>query len=402
MEDRNYKNNNSILREANTVAAREYAFDLSHDRDDVNSKWWELYSNYRLSKWRNELKSLSQKTGISFEYVCDYIGSEFSSTPGFYRKLPKNRTTYIAIGMAYKCSLQVINEWLVKYAAKQKLYAKDILNDLVWEYLIICNEKDHHSNINYFKKYEKCRADIEELYLKLWNINIGENKNTITLEERLKSIRFDQENAALINFVAGNIDAFKTAYIKPRCFLNMYVTKILATKNSSNSSERKVTLNSLRGYLDDSMINYLAGSYETINVKSSAHGERTSNMKAVPKNKRAHISLGLALGMTLEDLDKYLVMMGYAPLDGTQTEEGELINLLRKWEIKHPTQRKYKLKYIHGDDSIVITKEEASNAVGEMLQLRQDLKFEYESSQTKYGSKGPVLKSFKKFPYMKD
>ena len=39
MEDRNYKNNNSILKEANTIAAREYAIDLNHDRDDVNSKW---------------------------------------------------------------------------------------------------------------------------------------------------------------------------------------------------------------------------------------------------------------------------------------------------------------------------------------------------------------------------
>ncbi|MEI3502174.1 MAG: hypothetical protein V8Q42_00430 [Anaerovoracaceae bacterium] len=35
--------------------------------------WWEMFSNYRAKKWRNELKALADRTGTEFPYVCRYI-----------------------------------------------------------------------------------------------------------------------------------------------------------------------------------------------------------------------------------------------------------------------------------------------------------------------------------------
>lgn len=388
--------------EKDTVAARDFASDTSHSRSDVQFNWWEFFSNYRLKKWRQEIKRLSAITGVSLEDVCKYIDVDVTDPPGFYRRMPKARNTFIAIGMAYKLPLETINDWLKRFGMKRKLYIKDILGDLVWIYLISINEKDKGSNINYFEKYEECKAEIEAIYLQLWNEDISFDKDTVSLEESIRHIEYDTDHIGLVDFVGRNMDAFKTAYAKPRRFLNNYVSRILRTLNEHNQNGRNITLNTLRGYLDDSMINYLSGSYETINVKAGVKGPRTSNIKAIPKNKRAHIALCLALGMTLEDLDEYLEMMGYSPLDGVNAEEGELINMINQWEKQHPYQKRYKEKYFYGIKNIEITPEQELQAVESMLQLRQDLKIAYECTQQKYDSKGKLNKSYKAFPYMND
>ena len=84
------------------------------------------------------------------------------------------------------------------------------------------------------------------------------------------------------------------------------------------------------------MINYLSGSVETVNVIDLKSGARTLNLKRIPKSKKAHISLTLALGMSRVEIDRYLTMMGFAPLDAVDMEEGLLLNALAVWEQKHP------------------------------------------------------------------
>ena len=115
----------------NTEGATNFARDLYNTPDEVKLNWWEFFSNYRTKKWKQELKEIIENTGITFEDICDYIDIEYSSRPGFYKKLPKNRRTYIGIGMACKLPLETINRWIVKYGGKRKLYVKDVLNDLV-------------------------------------------------------------------------------------------------------------------------------------------------------------------------------------------------------------------------------------------------------------------------------
>ncbi|MCQ4636392.1 hypothetical protein NE619_06595 [Anaerovorax odorimutans] len=134
-------------------------------------------------------------------------------------------------------------------------------------------------------------------------------------------------------------------------------------------------------YLDDSMINYL-----------------TSGEKYVPKNKKTYISIGLALGMIVKDLDIYLKMMGYAPLDGTCLEEGLLINALEKWEGEHPLQRKFKEKYFDGNDEIKLDKQDEKQVVNDMLGLRNDLKEIYEAFPKSAYNKETTTK----FPYMNE
>ena len=100
--------------------------------------------------------------------------------------------------------------------------------------------------------------------------------------------------------------------------------------------------------------------------------------------------------MTTKEIDRYLEMMGYAPLDGIDRYEGPLINIIRNWDDTHPLQRKYKEKYIGGNADIELSSKEEMQAVSEMIQMRRDLKEIYEKNSMDNGGKR------EKFPYMND
>ncbi len=386
-----------MVNEAQAAAANSFAVDsLKTKAGDIRNAWHEMFSNHRVRKWRQELKKQSELTGTGFSRVCEYIGAEVSEYPGFYRKLPKNRKTYIAIGMAYGLPAEDINRWITYYGSKRALYIKDILEDMIWLYLINAGCRDQVSGRNYYMEFEEARAHIEELYNEIWEQGINENIVTADLEDDFRYIEYDDEYFALKRFVSENMDSFKTAYARPRRMLNRYVTSILETKNKNAPAGRKWTLNMLRGWLDDSMINYLSGYSESINSYDRTRGCRTSAIKHVPKNKKAHISLCLALGMTVHEIDCYLQMMGYAPLDGTDRQESLLITILKNWDDMHPLQRRYKQKYMAGDAGISLSSKEEAGAVNEMLQLRSDVKEIYEETAVSREGKK------ERFPYMNE
>ena len=382
--------------ELNTIEAKDFAVNPENSVEEIKNAWWEMFSNYRVKRWRQELKRQSEKTGMSFSRVCEYIGAEASESPGFYKKLPKSRETYIAIGMAYRQPAEVINKWITRYGSKRALYVKDILEDMIWLYLINANYRDNVSDRNYYREFENAGSRIAMLYNEIWEQDINESMGTADLENDFRYIEYDDEYFALKRFVSENIDSFKTAYAKPRKMLDEYISNILRTKNENVIAGRKWTLNTLRGYLDDSMINYLSGYSDSINSYDKSKGCRTSSFKHVPKNKKAHISLCLAMGMTVDEIDKYLELMGYAPLDGIDRYEGPLINILKKWDDMHPLQRKYKEKYISGNKNIELDCKDELLAVNEMLQMRSDVKDIYESDRS-----NDELKK-EKFPYMND
>lgn len=373
--------NQTIKEGVDTQGAKAFARNTYNSPKDVKLNWWGLFSNYRMKKWKQELKDLNDSTGISFEYVCKYMGQDNTGLPGFYRKVPKTKETYIGIGMAYKVPLKTINRWLMKYGGKKKLYIKDALNDLIWIYLINSNYTDESREINYYSKFNECRQLIEDVMIKMSADDTAEEADTVEMNNSAENILFDENYINLKKFIKENIGAFKSAYVKPKNFLNTYIDNILNVKNENKPKGRNWTLNTLRGYLDDSMINYI-----------------TSGIKYVPKNKRTHISIALALGMTIDDIDRYLEMLGYDYLDGTYLEEGLLINLLESWEEEHKMQRKFKEKYIYRKSGTDMEPEEKLHAVDDMLKLRSEIKEQYENFSENVYNKGGI----KKFPYMND
>lgn len=340
---------------------------------------------HKLRKWKRTLDRLSEETGISFRDVCEYTGAAYNEDGiSFYVKLPKKRSSYIGIGMAFRQSAETINEWITYYGGKKKLYAKDISEDLVWLYLINANLKDESRELNYYRSYEEYQSAAYSIFRERWDEIILNNENTADVEIALGQAEFGPEFDGLRDFVAEHMDAFKTAYSRPRKYLDRYVESILTVCRRHPTLSGLRSLNAMRGYLDDSMINFLSGNSETVHVVNRSTGKRVINIKHIPKSRKKYIKLCLCLGMTNGDIDRYLDMMGYAPLDNDDRNEHVLITALEEWEREHPVQRKFKSRYIDGNEDAVLSKDEENKAVEQMLQLRNDLTEYYNRNESAF------------------
>ena len=334
--------------------------------------------SYLLRSWRNTLDRLTKESGIRLEEVAEYIGAACSDgAPGFYVKMPRKRSSFIGIGMAFKQPVDVINQWITEYARKRKLYVKDISEDLVWLYLINASLRDKSGNINYYRRYEEYQSVAYAVFCERWDeISLG-LEETADVEVSLGQAEYGPEYDGIKAFVAEHMDAFRSAYAKPRTLLDKWLQQIISTCREHPDETVICSLNSMRGWLDDSMINFLSGDVSTINVIDRKTGKRSINIKRMPKSRRKYIAMCLALGMTTDDIDRFLEMMGFATIDVSDSEDGKLLMALTEWETTHPLQKEYKNRYFKDDISIELSPAEEYRAVRDMLQLRSDLEEAY-------------------------
>ena len=343
-----------------------------------------------IHNWRQTLDDLRVQTGISFEEVCGYAGVAYNEQGvSFYQKLPKARRTFIGIGMAYGQPLAVINEWIMVYGGKRELYAKDISEDLIWIYLIGANEAAWEEESgppekNYYRLYDECQAVAFATWEEMWDEITTGSIDTADVEIQLENVDYDENFDGLKDFITDHMDSFKTAYSKPRKYLARHVDMILDTCMAHSEENEIRGLTDLRGWLDDSMINFLSGDPETINVIDPKTRKRTVRIKHVPKNKKTYIMLCLALGMGADEINEYLGLMGFLPL-GENNDEQTLIKALAEWEKNTPEVRKYKERHRVRSDKDGISIKTAGRAhaadmkaVEEMMLLRQTLRTRYQ------------------------
>lgn len=328
------------------------------------------YNPYKLNAWRLEFRTLAKMQGKTPRMLCEYLGSALSEKPSFWMKMPLRREMFIGLGMALKQPCNVINRWITVYGDKKKLYVKDVMSDLVWIYLIEANCRDKETDINYYQMYEETSALIEQAYLDVWRAETGPAEDTYNLERSMDRVEYSHEHLEIVKFVERHMSDINTAYQKPRRMLRTYVDAIVDVLNENESVEWN--LSRLRGYLDDSMVNYLAGNPDIINVIDKKTRVMTPVFKTMPATKEAHVRLGIALGMTEPDINRYLELMGYAPLSEIEPEEYRLINILNRWEENNTEQRDFKKEYIyHEDIEAPLTSKARLAAVDQMLSLKE-------------------------------
>lgn len=346
----------------------------------------------KVRRWRRTLDTLLEENDRDLKWLCEYTGAVYNeSSVSFYEKLPKKRKTYIGIGMAFRQPLEVINTWIADFAMKKKLYVKDISEDLVWIYLIQLNLDDPDPDANWFRRYEYCQSVANAAYKEVWQAAISYRLSTADMDLKLDKEEHDQDFKGLTRFISVNIDSFKTAYSRPREYMNKYLNAIFRQAFSGEDS-KYAKLNSLRGYLDDGMINYLSGDFTTINTYDRVKHRRTLRIKFIPKGRKFHISLCLALGMTVEEIDRYLDLMGYAPLQSEDRTEGLLIRLLNEWDSSHPFQRAYKNMLLSSESERTEAVEAYSSDTNTAFQ--EELLFLREEMNGKFKEQGIA------FPYM--
>ena len=354
-----------------------------------------MFVRKKMSKaceWRKILDDLLEENGKDLKWLCEYIGSAYNETSvSFYEKLPKRRSTYIGIGMAFHQPVEVINDWITRFTDKRKLYVKDISEDLVWLYLIKVNQERADETANYYKRYEECQSIAYAAYCEVWDDVLQSGFGTADVEVKLDKAEHDCDFKGLRQFIVSNIDSFKTAYNRPRTYLSRYQRALFSVKTDEQGKTSFSNLNGMRGYLDDSMINYLSGDAATINTVDRKSRTRTLNIKHVPKNRKFHISLCLALGMTIPDINYYLELMGFKPLDPENRQEQILIRLLEQWETDHPLQRRFKEKMVYSDIDDI-----PENSVSDYAGVQDELLFLREEMYHGFQEQGIP------FPYMKE
>ena len=354
-----------------------------------------MIMNRKLDNWKKELNHLTEVTGVSDDAVCDYLDVSREHMTWWRKRIPVKRETLIGIGMAYGQDLDLINDWIVRYGDKRKLYAKDVLEDLVWIYLINASaaafeagrDAPVQERVNFYQLYEPCRDMIRETYVRVWNEYTEHPKDTAEVEDGLNAVKYDPMFGDLRAFVIENIDSFKTAYSKSRKMLTSYVNAILETHAAASSSGR-TPVNFLRGYLDDAMINYICGDDQVFHIAETESKGVSVRIKPIPKLRKTHIALCLALGMTENELNTYFSLLGYAPLNPEVEEDRRLIQSLEKWDEAHPAVAWFKRIRIQGESYDIISDRDSLQAVSDMLMLRSDLEYEY-------------ARNGWRFPYMK-
>lgn len=319
-------------------------------------------------RWKTEIRQLAQELNMTPEDICEYIGVPVSHEPRFWMRIPKRREYFIGIGMCLGQPLEVINRWIMEYGNKRRLYIKDAKSDLVWMFLVNANSNSASSDVNYYKLFDELSSQVDRIYDKLWNGEYGVLMETDELVSQVPIIDYPDLELELLRFVEDNYEYLKSAYNKPRKMLNRYIDKILEVLNTSG--DKTWTLNSLRGYLEDGMINYLCGDYRCIHSLESNHSSLSKRTKRIPKDKKSHIELCVALGMNAQDIDTYLELMGYTSLSDASEYECIIAHKLGKWMNEHPLQEKFIAKYLRTTASNCnMTQEDEYQAVTQMLEM---------------------------------
>lgn len=398
------------------------------DAKKVKSIWDEMNpkEKFRLHIWRKELIKLCDEAGITLAGLAQCIGAPINRYPRVYTHLPKEKETYVLIGLALNQKREIVDRWIIKNSKQTKLYAKNE-KDLIGIYFLNLLNKERqydsvalcemYSNsllqLKVFKKeYEKEVEDELKEINKLLN-EIGvlkeeleslsandatkrikiENKLSImedvikrlekeyskpmgtkTLESKLmeKDENGDEKGNNvydfLIQYIKCNQRSFKRSRKNPRDLMNTYVEILLSslnrTKREHETEWTKFKLKEL-GLINESLHNYLAGNIEFVQQ---------------PELKGTLITYAVQLGMGLEQTNQILKVYGFDELnicdDSYKFAEFSLIPMLICWENNHEDARKWRDKYIF-ERNVQLSASEERNALKQILSMRTDLSGEY-------------------------
>jgi len=324
--------------------------------------------SFRLWSWRSELKKLSKDTGLSMAGIAEDIGVKLSDTPGFYLKLPKEKETYVKLGLALKQPVEVVNKWIIKNTKSPALYAKDPI-DLIGIYFLNINYKQNcgfensKRNIDF---YTSCLQTHKKDFRKSNSAIIPSALSTAEIENDIKELYNEDD---LLTYISTHREAFLSANKRSwELMRKKYIDIILSRINTLTEDVSKWTLYTLKDkcIISPALHNYLCGD-----------GYKTQ----VPRKKSTYIFYGLSLGMSLEQICTLLKTAGYDALnlndDSDAFAEFAMYQLLISWENNHPEAKKFRCKTFYNNTDIDMTPEEELEGIMQLFRQRQDITNEY-------------------------
>ena len=266
------------------------------DLDELKARIFPLLQSQH-ELWMQKMQEILAESGLTksaFAKRCRV--SRVSVDKWCKGAIPKNRETFLRIGMAAEYDLEKMNQLLRRYGQYPELYSKS-LEDCVCIYVLnhrfdmdcVDNRESEKGEEAYgLTAYDYILSQIKENMAADADMEIPDI-NTAQFAERLSQV---EDADALTQFIYDNIATFSSAYQKFYAYVKMYVT-----------------------------INYQRYSSSVANL---AEGQGWSSslrqcVSAIRQNKwyptrNKIISLGLHLSMDHEQIDEMLTMAHMEPL----------------------------------------------------------------------------------------
>lgn len=182
------------------------------DVEDLKNEIFPLLKSQQ-EQWAEKINQVIKDAGLNKSKFAQACGI---SRPGLAKwckgAIPRNRSTYIRIGMVAGYNVEQINQLLTRYGRYTGLYSKT-LEDCVCIFVASHNYGDKS-----LETYEYILSKIKE---QLENAsNDFEDVNTVFMDEQLAKVKDEQEMEV---FIADNIDVFATAYRSFYAYVKMII-----------------------------------------------------------------------------------------------------------------------------------------------------------------------------------
>lgn len=251
-------------------------------------------------EWARKVNEIIRENGFTKSKFADLCGVSRVSVDKWCKgSIPKNRETFLRIGMAADYSLEEMNRLLQRYGQYPALYSKS-LEDCVCIYVI-----NHGYGEEAIEKYQFILNRIKESIIRDDSAEAVANVTTEKFDAELSKVQGEDE---LEQFITDNIAMFSNAYHKFYAYVKMNIAA---------------------NYLDPA---YADSIFEMAEVQGWSSSLRQC-VSAIRQNKwyptrNKIISLGLHLSMDHEQIDEMLGLAHMEPLCAKNIFESVIMFIL--------------------------------------------------------------------------
>lgn len=269
------------------------------DIEELKGKIFPLLRTQQ-EEWAQKVNEIIEEIGYTKTKFAELCGVSRVSVDKWCKgTIPKNRETFLRIGLAAGYDVERMNQLLQRYGRYSALYSKS-LEDCICIFVI-----KHGYGEQAIKKYQYILGRIKENIIRDDTKEITENISTLKFDQKLSAVQDEEE---LEQFISDNIAIFANAYHKFYAYVKMNI--------SAN-------------YMEPA---YADSVFEMAEVQGWSSSLRQC-VSAIRQNKwyptrNKIISLGLHLSMDHEQIDEMMTLAHMEPLCAKNIFESVIIFIL--------------------------------------------------------------------------
>lgn len=190
------------------------AISKCEDIDELKEKIFPMIHTQQ-EEWIRKVNQIITENGYTKSKFAELCGVSRVSVDKWCKgSIPKNRETFLRIGMAARYDVEKMNQLLQRYGHYPALYSKS-LEDCVCIFVL-----SHDYGDETISKYQYILNKIKEHIIRDESAEKYENVSTVKFDEKLSKVQDEDE---LEQFITGNIAMFANAYHKFYAYVKMHI-----------------------------------------------------------------------------------------------------------------------------------------------------------------------------------